>query len=313
MSFRSIKRGLVASAAVGALVVPATAGAATLRGVVVHHNHRAHSLVIATRTGRLASVHTRKRPRLGRVVAVRAKLLRNGTYAAKHISVRHRLRRRVRVHGVVTFVNRRKGEFTVSAGGASLLVRRHRTAAAADGMTSTDPLPSVGDEVTVETEIDDQGDLEDHGVHEDGGQADSAEVEGTILAIDTTANTLTISADEDGESGQSITVDVPSTIDISQFQTGQEVKLNVSVQPDGSFLLQGLSEDGDSHQANNPDDQEGCSGEGPCSGSGSGHDGSGSGGSGSGGSGQDTSGGDTSGGDVSGGDVSGSGSNGSDG
>jgi uncharacterized membrane protein YgcG len=313
MSFRSIKRALVASATVGALVLPATAGAATLHGVVVHHNRRAHSLVIATRTGRLASVHTRRHLALGRVVAVRAKLLRNGTYAAKHISARHRLRRRVRVHGVVTFVNRRKGEFTVSAGGASLLVRHRRTAAAADATTSSDPLPSVGDEVTVETEIDDQGDLEDHGVHDDGAQAGNAEVEGTILAIDTTANTLTISADEDGESGQSITVDVPSTIDISQFQTGQEVKLTVTVQPDGSFLLQGVSEDGDSHQANNPDDQQGCSGDGPsdpsCSGgsdSGSGH-----GGPGSSGSGHDTSGGDTSGGDTSGGDTSGSG--GSDG
>lgn len=309
MSFRTIRKGSVLATVVAAVVLPATAGAATLHGVVVQHNQRAHSFVVAMQKGHLVSVHSRKSPALGRVVVVRAKLLRDGTYAASGITARHQSRRRVPIHGVVTFVNRQRHEFTVSAGGASLLVRHSpSTGLAADAGTTGDQLPSVGDEVTVETDIGDQGDLEDQGVQDNGAQAQNAEVEGTIMAIDPTADTLTLSADEDGQSGQSIVVDVPATIDITQFQVGQEVKLLVSVQSDGSFLLQGLSEDGDSHQANSPGDQQGCQGDGPgnsCNGSdsGSGQGGSDQGGSGSdqGGSGSGTSG---SGGSSSGSDGS---------
>ena len=82
----------------------------------------------------------------------------------------------------------------------------------------------------------------------------------------------------------------------AQFQVGQEVKLTVSVQADGSFLVQGLSQDGDSQEANNPDDQQGCQDDGP--GNSCGADSS-SGDSNSGGSnsGQDSSGSNTSGSD----------------
>lgn len=308
MSVTAIRRGLALGASLGALVLTGTASAATLRGVVVSHNRRAHSFVIAERRGHLASIHSRRSPAVGRVVVVRAKQLRNGTYAARHIKVTAKSRRLVRVHGVVTFVNQRLHEFTVSAGGASLLVHSTRLANHAATAGTSSPLPSVGDDVTVETQIDDQGDLEDQGVQNDGTQTQNIDVEGAILSIDTTAGTLTISADGEDDTSQSITVTVPSTIDISQFSVGQEVELTVSVQPDGSFLLQGSSDDGNSDEANNPQDQQGCQGDGPdnssttCGqsggdGSGSqGGDGSGSSGSG-GGSGSGDSGGSGSGSD----------------
>jgi hypothetical protein len=281
---------LVLAAAVGSLALAGTASAAKIHGIVVAHNSRAHSFVIAERRGKLVSVHARRSPKLGRVVLVRAKELRNGTFALRHVISQGRIQRRFLLHGVVTFVNRRRHEFTVSAGGASLLVRRHRASGRAAG-TAGSGMPSVGDDVTVESQLDDQGDLEDDGVQQTGTQTQNIEVEGTVLSIDTNARTLTISADGDDDTNQSITVDVPPTIDISTFTVGQEVELNVAVQPDGSFLLQGSSEDDNSEEANNPGDQQGCQSDGPdnsCSQSGSdgagssGGDGSGSDGSGSG-------------------------------
>ena len=68
-------------------------------------------------------------------------------------------------------------------------------------------------------------------------------------------------------------------MDISTFQVGQEVELTVSTLSDGSFLLQGSSADGNSSQADNPGDQQGCQGDGESSSSTcgqSGGDGSGS-------------------------------------
>lgn len=319
MPSRPIRLRLILGALVGALVLASSASAATIRGVVVSHNARSHSFVVAQRHGKLASIHSRRSPSLGRVVSVRARELRNGTFAAQHISAGRQVRRRVRIHGVVTYVNRRRGEFTVSAGGASLLVHMRRAAGrgrAADTTTGSS-MPSVGDDVTVTTQIGDQGDLEDQGVQQTGTTSQNIDIEGTILSIDNTpgtaadgtptSGTLTISADGEDDTNQSITVAVPSTMDISMFQVGQDVELTVSMLSDGSFLLQGSSEDGNSSQANSPGDQQGCQGDeqsssGTGSGSGSGSTGcTQSGGDGSGSQGEDS------------GSQGGSGSQGSDG
>jgi hypothetical protein len=261
VSFGFVRKIMVLVVAVGVLAVAGTASAARLRGVVVQHNQRAHSLVLALGDGRLVSVHTDKVLRAGRVVVVFGRRLRNGTYAARSVRIGSRARDRVLVKGVVTFVDRRRGEFTVSAGGASLLVRMHRgLARAADAGSG---MPSMGEDVSVETGIDDQGNLDDQGVQNDGSDTQNIDLEGTILAIDTgtTPNTLTVSADDEDQSGQSVTVDVPSAIDISQFAVGQEVELSVSLQSDGTYLLLGSSQDGNAEQANNAGDEQGCQGD----------------------------------------------------
>jgi hypothetical protein len=315
MSPRVIRAGLVLGASLGALGLASSASAATIRGVVVSHNARAHGFVVAERSGKLASVHSRHSPALGRLVTVRARELRNGTFEAQHVTARPQVRHRVLIHGVVTYVNRRRGEFTVSAGGASLLVHQRRSAGRAADTTTGSSLPSVGDDVSVETQITDQGDLEDQGVQQTGTTTQNIDVEGTILSVNNTpgttvdgtatSGTLTISADGEDNTNQSITVAVPSTMDISMFQVGQEVELTVSVLSDGSFLLQSSSEDGSSSQANNPGDQQGCqdSGEsGSTTTCPSGSDGSGS----QGGDGSESQGGDSSTASGSGGDSSGS-------
>lgn len=263
---------MVGVVAVSSLAFAGSAAAARLHGVVVQHNVRSHSLELALRGGRLASVHTRRNVSVGRVVTISARRLRNGTYVLRSLRTARSVRRNVRIRGVVTFVNRRRGEFTVSGGGASLLVRRpHRLAGAASAGSTT--LPTVGEDVSVQTSIDQQGNLEDQGVQNDGTATGAIELEGTILAVNTTSSTLTVSADGEDQSGQSVTVDVPSTMDISTFAVNQEVTLTVSLQPDGSYLLLGSSEDGNAGQANNSGDQQGCQGDGSgdsCTTSGSG-------------------------------------------
>jgi hypothetical protein len=240
----------VAIAAVLALAAPASA--ATLRGTVVHRNARAHSFVVAGRHGALSAIHARRSPRPGSIVSVAARRLRNGTFAAQRIRLLGRSNR-ARMRGVVTFVNRRNGTFVLSARGASILIHRHRAGAA----TAADATPSVGDQVEADGTVDDQGDVEDNQTTVQGQANGPVDLEGTVLAVDTTARTLTLSADDDNESGASITVDVPTTIDISAFSAGQEVELVGTPNGDGTFTLVGSSEDGNQQQAQSGQDDQG--------------------------------------------------------
>jgi hypothetical protein len=254
MSFRVVWRGTVLGALVGALLVAGTASAATLRGVVVHRSHHAHSFVVAMAGGRLAAVHARRSPAVGRNVRVSAARLRNGTFASKGVRVGVRTRH-ARVRGVVTYVNRRRGLFTVSSRGASILIharhaRRARTADVA--------LPTVGQDVTVQTGIDDQGDLEEESLQENGTQTENIDLEGTVLAVDPTARTVTVSADDDDLAGQGVLVHVPAGFDMTKFVLGQQVKLVVTAQPDNSFLLAGSSSDDNEQEADGQNNQQGC-------------------------------------------------------
>jgi uncharacterized membrane protein YgcG len=242
MSSSLVRRAVALAAVLGALGLAGPAAAATVRGVVVHHNARAHSFTVALPSGRLIAVHARHSPRIGQEVSVSARPLRNGTLALRSLRA-GRLTRRVLIHGVVTFADRRAGMFTVSGEGASVLVQTSPTSGT---------VPSVGEDVNVEAQIDNQGDLQEEGVQTTGTQTQNMDLEGTILAIDTTARTLTVSADDDQQSGQSVTVNVPSTIDMTQFAVGQEVELTVTMQSPGVFTLVSPSEDGNSQQANQP-------------------------------------------------------------
>jgi hypothetical protein len=149
-------------ASAGAVAVAGAAAThrnAVVRGVVVHRNARAHSYVVTDRSGHLFAIHAAHSPRPGTVVIVATRRLRNGTFAAQrtHTLAFHRSAH-VRLHGVVSFVDRRARTFTLSARGVSMLVRtggRGRLARMADA------LPAVGTIVTATGTVDNQGDLTD--------------------------------------------------------------------------------------------------------------------------------------------------------
>jgi hypothetical protein len=241
-----------ATACAALLAFVGVASAATLKGVVVHKNSRAHSFVIADRQGHLSAIHVKRAPRTGRTVVVNAHRLRNGTWAASKIRVGHAAHR-ARIHGTVTFVNAVKRAFVVSARGVSLLVHRgHRGRAAA-----ADALPPVGTVVTVDINVEDNGDVNATGVDEQGQDHNGIDLEGTVLAIDTAARTLSISSDDDEQSSSALTVHVPASFDLTKFHVGDSVELIVSLNPDGSYTLEQSSNDSSAEHAQNPSDEQG--------------------------------------------------------
>ena len=246
------------STAIGVLVPFAlilstgVAQAKVVRGTVVHRNARAHSFVVADRAGRLTAIHSSRYVRVGSVVVVSARGLRNGTDAARSIRVVGR-RSQTRARGVVTHVDLAGGTFTLSGRGVSMLVSRTRRAHA----SSVNTLPVVGTTVSVAGQLDGRGDLEAETVTDTGTQASGIYIEGTVLAIDTVARTLTISAEDTAQSGQSITATVPASLELSTFTVGEEVELQATLQPDGTYLLQGSASDAGAQGANDQVDQQG--------------------------------------------------------
>ncbi len=261
MSIVSAARRTALAGVVTVVATAGTAGAAqatVVHGTVVHRNARAHSFVVADRVGHLYAIHAKHSPRIASLVNVSVRQLRNGTYAARstHVLAIHR-GARVHLRGVVSYVDRRHGTFTLSARGVSMLVRTHSGHLA----RTADALPPVGTIVTATGTVDDQGDLNDQTVQTNGTDTGAIDLEGTILAIDTTARTITVSSTDDDQTTNSIVVSVPSTLDISMFTVGQQVQLQVIPQPDGTYVLAGSSSDGNGQQADGQNNQQGSQGD----------------------------------------------------
>jgi hypothetical protein len=260
---------LVAGVCLAAVLgLSAQASARTIKGTVVHRNSKAGSFVVAGRRGQLSAIHTSHSPSAGAVVAVSARKLSNGTFAAKHVR-KHGRRHHAHITGTVTWTGAHG--FTVSARGASLLVHR----------SSDDSTPQVGDQVNVGVTVGDNGDLDEDNLDQAGDQQNTMELEGSVLSIDTSANTITVSADDCDKSGGSVVVHVP---DASKFTVGDEVELTVSgPAADGSFTLIAADEDNNDEQDGNDDgDHQGQDGGGDHQGGPGGDDHSGSGGGGGG-------------------------------
>lgn len=233
----------------------APAGAQVLRGTVVHHNRHAHSFAVALKGGALRSVHARRLPAVGRLVRVDARKLGNGTFAAHGVRA-HGSRTHARLRGTVTFVDRRAHRLVVSSHGVSLLLRtrRQRGAAAADS------LPGSGTVVEVDADL-----SEDTPVAQSVtpvGTDLTVTVEGVVVAVDATAGTLTISADDEDASGAQLTIAVPTGIDVSGLAPGDQVELLVTLHSDGTYALLGLAGDDNAEHADDPSEQQGQ----PCDG-----------------------------------------------
>jgi hypothetical protein len=247
-------RPLAVAAAALTLGATAPAGATVLHGTVVHHNRHAHSFVVAVRGGGLRAIHARKLPAIGRTVAVRARALRNGTFAATKVRMGRR-RTHVRIRGTVSFADRRHGRFVVSANGVSLLVRTHRRRA---GASAADTVPSPGTTVEVEADLEANDDAPVAQTVTPTGTDLTIKVEGKVLAVDTTARTIAITADDDAQSGGALTISVPdTTIDLTTITVGSEVELLVALHSDGTFTLLGVAGDDNAQQADDQGEQQG--------------------------------------------------------
>ncbi|HEX6460484.1 MAG TPA: hypothetical protein VF032_16310 [Thermoleophilaceae bacterium] len=263
-----------ALALVAVLGLTAQASASTVKGTVVHSNKSAHTFVVAGRKGRLTVLSARHVARTGSVVRVSARKTKNGLRVRK-MHVRGHAKH-ARLRGLVTWAS--KSGFTVASNGASLLVRK----------SGSDDGAPVGTPVQTNVTIDDQGDLEDDNTQQTGDVPAQMKLEGVVLSTDPSAETITISGDDDSAEAQSsddggdqglspqIVVHVP---DATAFTVGDKVELIVTgPASDGSFTLVKVDEQ---ESQSGEDGGDTNSGQGDLGGDGSG-DGSGNTGSGDG-------------------------------
>jgi hypothetical protein len=252
----AVGAALLASLATGgvAQAKPAKAAASQLKGTVVHRIVHAHAFVIADAHGKMTAIHATRSPAVGRRVTVGVRLLRNGRFAAKRIVVGAHVRK-TRIRGTVTFANRRGGTFVVSARGVSLLVRRGARgrvrAASAPG------IPGVGTIVTVDANLDQNGEIQAESIDEQGVDSGVIDLEGVITAVDPAKRTLTITADDDEQSGASLTVHLPDTFDLTAFTVGDAVELEATLDADGSYTAVQSSKDNNADNADDTSDDQG--------------------------------------------------------
>jgi hypothetical protein len=247
---------LVLGLVVAAFALPAAgpASAATFRGTVVHKNRSAHKFVVATKSGRLVVVRAARTARVGRVVRVSGTKLRSGTFRARSVRTVGRSRH-ARLRGTVTYASRSKRAFTVSTRGASVLVHQKRLRGRS-ARAAADTMPAAGEQVAVDGTIDQNDDIEANDVQNEGQDTNGMELEGKVLAVDQAARTIQVSADDDDESGDAVTVSVPGSFDITQFKVGNEVELKVTKQTDGTFVLQSMDDENDSADSADENDGE---------------------------------------------------------
>ena len=253
-----IQRCVALGCTAGALMAAGTAEARTIRGAVVHHNLRAHSFVVATRSGRLFAIHAHRLPHIGSRVVAHAHLLRDGTYRLERARVTGRVHRAVRIRGVVSWVDHRTGTFTVSAPGVSMLVvGQRRNTVRATGASIAASATGVGSDVVVTGTVDRNGELQGQDVRDVGTSTGGVGLEGVVESVDMAAGTITVSADDSGASGSSIVVTVPSTLDITQFTVGEEVELLVQPTGTDTATLLGSADDSSAGDANDQGEQQG--------------------------------------------------------
>lgn len=280
---------IAALALAAVLGLSAQASASTIKGTVVHTNKSAHTFVVAGRNGRLTVLSSRRFVRAGSKVRVNARRTKNGLKARRIRVSGHS--RHARLRGLVTWASARG--FTVASRGASLLVRK----------SSSDDGAPVGTPVRSDVTIDDRGDLDDDDTQQVGDMPGQIKLEGIVLSADPTAETITISGDDDegdqaemsedngsddqGDSGDDnddndmnpqIVVHVP---DATAFMVGDKVELIVTG-PASSFTLVKVDE-----QENQAEDNDDNGNAGPGDNAGPGNQGDGDNGSGDDGSGHD--------------------------
>ena len=231
-----MKKLLLLLAAAVAFVLPGTAGAASFGGIVVAKQPARHAVVVST-AGVVRAVRTHRAGlAVGSRVAVRAKLLADGTFSASSLVTRGRART-ARIRGVVA--RQLRTGYMVAAGHSMLAVRTPKLADVGAGATG----PATGTIVVVTVDTNDneldQQEVEEHGL------AQRLELEGTLSAI--TFATAT-------DPGELVLTVGKSTIDVvvpagtslpATLAVGDKVEVKVTLAGDTFTLATSHEEDND--------------------------------------------------------------------
>jgi len=227
-----VKRALLLAVVVVAAIafaLPATSMAAGFRGVVIAKDSARKSLVTASPNGVVRTVRARaafKRIRVGRVVAVQAAALPDGTYAASKVRM---LRKSRHAHFRATVVSQNANRLVLSAGHSvfSLRVRGAKTLAS-EGSGDFKP----GDDLDCNAALK-GGSLESKRKHlKKIGHSGNLVLEGIYLGTDD-EGTIELAVVHKGR----VFVHVPDGMDVPEFQPGDEIALEVTVEDEGNFTL----------------------------------------------------------------------------
>jgi len=236
---------LAASIAALAVVLPATAGAATFRGAVVAKDAARKALVTASSDGTVRTVrlHAKfNRFRVGSTVVVRGAKLPDGTYSAAAV---RRLGKARGTHVRGTVVGRVGARLVMSAGGSVFALRLTGKNGAAEG-TGLKP-----------------GDRVDCHVRFKGGSPETRSGDVDKLGHDgqLVLEGIYLSTRDDGALELAVVhrgrlfVAVPDGLEVPDFAAGDEIALVVTVEDDGSFtLVKAENENGPSEDEGGDDD-----------------------------------------------------------
>jgi hypothetical protein len=221
---------LLFAAVVGVIVIalPATAGAATFRGVVIAKDSARKALVTASGNGTVRTVRVHagfKRIAVGRRVAVRAAKLPDGTFSASAVK---RLDKTRRAHLRGTVVRKLGVRLVISAGGSVLALRVRGKTGASESEGGLEP----GDKVDCDARVKNGGLEAGANDIDEIGHEDQLVLEGIYLAT-AEDGTIELAVVHRGR----VFVSVPEGMDVPAFEAGDEIALVVTVEDDGSFTL----------------------------------------------------------------------------
>jgi hypothetical protein len=228
-----------AALAVIVIALPATAGAATFRGVVIAKDSARKALVTASSNGTIRTVRVQtsfKRIGVGGRVAVRAARLPDGTFSASAVK---RLGKTRRAHVRGTVVKKLGARLVISAGGSVFALRVRGKTGASEGAGGL----QAGDKVDCDARLKNGGLEAGEDDIDEIGHDDHLVLEGIYL--DTADDgTIELAVVHRGR----VYVTVPDGMDVPAFAPGDEVALEVTINEHGSFTLV---------SADNEDDDEG--------------------------------------------------------
>ncbi|HWA55541.1 MAG TPA: hypothetical protein VG816_15335 [Solirubrobacterales bacterium] len=210
-----------------------------LTGTVVHVNKPAGSYTVAEVGGLMSAVHAGKLPAAGTKVEVPIRALANGTLAEAGKRVKTKTTKAAELAGIVSFVDADPlaPAYTVSNKGTSALV--HVTP---DPSGALPALPVLGAYATVKVTIEGPRLLQTQ-LTAAGAPFTHLELEGIAGAFEAETAHLLLSADDIGESGLDLTLNVPATIDASKLTPGESILASADIGADGSLTLTGLAGD----------------------------------------------------------------------
>jgi len=218
-----MKRVLVVAVAITGLVLPAAANAGAFQGVVIAKNAKRKAIVTASANGTVRTVRAPKsfsKIGLGALVAVRARQLPDGTFAAaatKQI-------RRVKHARVQATVVKRAGQKLYLSAGNSVFVFGLRGGAGAK--------LRPGDRVAASASFG-KAQLFCDAV-KSVGHDDQLELEGIYLSTEDGVLSLAV------HGRGLVKVTVPDGFDLPVLNPGDEVSLEATVESDGTFTLVSL-------------------------------------------------------------------------